>query len=344
MKRLGFTFLIIIVVLFTSGCTEKKVIDVQYGVCPIEQYPCTSQSVTFRLPEGHDAVQITLVTSKAGAFVKNMGDAMIGMPKSFGLYTNNSFTANALEILSSGIDVIATVVQKDEQVYIDYSTIIAQAVSGFRPAIYHCRFLEKDGSLVYEDTMPIGSTTFVVSSKVQFLEITARVEINGIEYTDGKTEGFVRYDNAYEIRESDTPLVPNSGVRPSLEVQDQLVQNANSDIQPLNTNDDTSIDNQIQDKASSSANEFDIKGVWLCIGDQGFGQAQPGYTVTFDETTCNFYSPQDTYTLYIMNSGYYLELTSLLFKEKLGFHINADDPNNIEVYNYLADIKMRRIQ
>jgi hypothetical protein len=76
---------------------------------------------------------------------------------------------------------------------------------------------------------------------------------------------------------------------------------------------------------------FSIEGAWKSIGDSGFGQAQPGATVTFDGVNCNFYSPKDTYAFYRDGEGWRLDLTSLIFAQNLSFTVTVDDQDHIEI-------------
>ena len=80
------------------------------------------------------------------------------------------------------------------------------------------------------------------------------------------------------------------------------------------------------------AGDFVIEGSWLSVGSSGFGQAQPGTTVTFDGTHCNFFSPYDTYALYQDDGQWKLDCTSFLFSETLTFKVEVIDTDSINVY------------
>lgn len=80
------------------------------------------------------------------------------------------------------------------------------------------------------------------------------------------------------------------------------------------------------------AGDFVIEGSWLSVGSSGFGQAQPGMTVTFDGTHCNFFSPYDTYAFYQDDGQWKLDCTSFLFSETLTFKVEVIDADSINVY------------
>ena len=74
-----------------------------------------------------------------------------------------------------------------------------------------------------------------------------------------------------------------------------------------------------------------LLGDWLSVGDEGFGQAQPGSTVTFGADTCNFYSPWDSYTFYNQDDQWYLECTNPLWGDTQRFNVYFYDEDNIEI-------------
>lgn len=78
--------------------------------------------------------------------------------------------------------------------------------------------------------------------------------------------------------------------------------------------------------------EFVIEGSWKSVGNEGFGQAQPGAIIVFDGTHCNFFSPYDTYALYIEDGKWKLDCTSFLFSETLSFKVNIISENEIKIY------------
>ena len=87
---------------------------------------------------------------------------------------------------------------------------------------------------------------------------------------------------------------------------------------------------------------FAIEGSWLSVGSDGFGQAQPGMTVTFDGTHCNFFSPYDTYAFYQENGQWKLDCTSFLFAETLTFRVEIIDGDFINVYYGSTCTELRR--
>lgn len=102
----------------------------------------------------------------------------------------------------------------------------------------------------------------------------------------------------------------------------------------------------IQDPNQPSENvesDFAIEGSWLSVGSEGFGQAQPGMTVTFDGTHCNFYSPYDTYAFYQENGQWKLDCTSFLFSETLTFTVEIVDSDTINIYSGTICTELERM-
>ena len=89
--------------------------------------------------------------------------------------------------------------------------------------------------------------------------------------------------------------------------------------------------------------DFDITGSWKSVGDSGFGQAQPGTIVTFDGEHCNFYSPNDTYSIYQKGEKIVLECSSMIFSEKLKFDVVIKDDDNIEIKYGSTTTKLKRL-
>ncbi len=89
--------------------------------------------------------------------------------------------------------------------------------------------------------------------------------------------------------------------------------------------------------------DFDIVGSWKSVGDSGFGQAQPGAIVTFDELHCNFYSPNDTYSLYQSGEEILLECTSMIFSERLDFNVVIIDDSNIQIKYGSTTTQLKRL-
>ena len=89
--------------------------------------------------------------------------------------------------------------------------------------------------------------------------------------------------------------------------------------------------------------DFNIIGSWKSIGDNGFGQAQPGSIVTFDGEHCDFYSPNDTYSLYQYDGKIQLECTSMIFSETLKFDVIIIDDSNIQIQYGSTTTKLKRL-
>ncbi|MBT1176257.1 hypothetical protein JS532_01590 [Bifidobacterium callimiconis] len=64
----------------------------------------------------------------------------------------------------------------------------------------------------------------------------------------------------------------------------------------------------------SGCGSFSIQGTWQSVGEGTWGQViGKGATVTFDKTTCNLFSPRDTYLLEKNSDNTYkLTVTGLL--------------------------------
>jgi hypothetical protein len=82
----------------------------------------------------------------------------------------------------------------------------------------------------------------------------------------------------------------------------------------------------------ASAPTFSIQGTWKSVGANGWGQAQPGAIVRFDESQANLYSPRDTYAFTKDGSDYKLEVTGVLGGTS-AFKVKVLDSNNIELYS-----------
>lgn len=100
---------------------------------------------------------------------------------------------------------------------------------------------------------------------------------------------------------------------------------------------------QEPEQPQQAGSDFVIEGSWLSVGSEGFGQAQPGLTVAFDGTHCNFFSPYDTYAFYQENGQWKLDCTSFLFAETLSFSVEIIDADSINVYYGSSCTELSRI-
>lgn len=110
----------------------------------------------------------------------------------------------------------------------------------------------------------------------------------------------------------------------------------------------TEIEGEIMNDAesiplTSDFADFTIEGKWKSVGDYGFGQAQPGAIVAFDEIHCNFYSPSDTYALYQEDGKWRLDCTDFLFANTVSFTVEIIDNNNINIYYGSNVTELRRL-
>lgn len=115
---------------------------------------------------------------------------------------------------------------------------------------------------------------------------------------------------------------------------------------------DSPIDNEIESEIMNDVEsvpvfsdyaDFTIEGKWKSVGDYGFGQAQPGAIVAFDEIHCNFYSPSDTYALYQEDGKWRLDCTDFLFANTVSFTVEIIDNNNIDIYYGTNVTELRRV-
>lgn len=213
------TSLIIVIVLFCTtlfGCENPQtVVKVKYDFCPATPYECHNENfgitksypLRLSLPKKHGIMAITIVASNAGGFTKNMGDALFGMPDSYGDWAtsvvNGEATSALIDAITSGIGIIATSVSPDETAYdADAISGVIRALSGYQPASYYCSFKNASGKELFKEQILIGSTTFVLSQEVQYIDIVSAFNVGEVQYIDGAIGiGKITYDNAYEISE-----------------------------------------------------------------------------------------------------------------------------------------------
>lgn len=80
------------------------------------------------------------------------------------------------------------------------------------------------------------------------------------------------------------------------------------------------------------------------MGDSGFGQAQPGSIIVFNDSECNFFSPADKYAFYEEDGEYVLEVMGLLSTEALTFTVEVEDEENIEISGQSTVTKLKRVE
>ena len=212
MKRILSLLLCILIFVLLSGCESKKVVNVEYGVCSL-YYNCDSAygtiqdpyPIRFQLPKDHRALAITLCTTNAGGFGKSMSDALVQLPGNFGEFGNSKIDV-WLDVITSGVDVAAVFIEPDEAVYSDFWGKASIAISGWTTAAYRCRFVGYDGDTVSEEPIPIGRTTFILSSNIQYIEVSSFLSGNDGTYFEGALPGSVSYEDAFEIDDSEVIL------------------------------------------------------------------------------------------------------------------------------------------
>ena len=103
---------------------------------------------------------------------------------------------------------------------------------------------------------------------------------------------------------------------------------------------ETGVGDPAEDERGS---EF-IKGTWKNVGTTTFGQAQSGSIIVFDDTHCNYYSPEDTYEVYREEDGQWsLYCVSLIFNETLRFRLDIIDDDTVDIYYGSEAVRLERI-
>ena len=81
----------------------------------------------------------------------------------------------------------------------------------------------------------------------------------------------------------------------------------------------------------SACGGFKIEGSWKQVGDNTWGQAQPGAIVNFTSNgQANLFSPVDSYAFYKEGSDYRLDVTGLLGGTS-SFTVRVINNNEIEL-------------
>jgi hypothetical protein len=82
---------------------------------------------------------------------------------------------------------------------------------------------------------------------------------------------------------------------------------------------------------TSDTSNFVIEGKWKQVGSDTHGQMQQGAIVIFNGANCNVWSPQDTYAFYKDGGKHRLDVTGLLFANKMSYWVTVTDRNNINL-------------
>lgn len=88
--------------------------------------------------------------------------------------------------------------------------------------------------------------------------------------------------------------------------------------------------------------DFSIDGKWKNIGAATWGQAQEGAIITFNGTSCNYFSPVDSYAFYLEDGDYHLDCTSPL-GDTVSSVVKIVDEDNIDIYSGSAIIELTRV-
>ena len=93
---------------------------------------------------------------------------------------------------------------------------------------------------------------------------------------------------------------------------------------------------------SSASSKFTIEGKWKNTGAGEFGQMQQGAIITFNGSSCNVYSPSDSYAFYEENGTYHLDVTGLLGGTP-SFTVNIIDNDHIELVESSTTVELTRV-
>ena len=292
--------IMLIIMLFTlSACSSNRTVTVSYDVSS-KSYRCdsavmgdASTPVHFILPNNHEDMVITFITSEVFGFTQSYSDAIATNQflQPFGeLYTASSIPDSldlATELLSTGIKA-AVMYYTDEN---GIGMTLAQNITGYQAGIYYITVLDNDNNELLSGQIPVGKTEMFLSKSAKLVDIYSYVEPGLNSFFKAKpVPGSVAYENAHVINES-------------------YIKSLDEDTE-----------------------DFSITGTWKSVGSYGFGQAQPGALVTFGDNHCNFYSPNDTYTFSYENDIGTLECTNWLYKDDvLTFTVKILDNDNITI-------------
>lgn len=245
LKRLYYLFFIIILFVILGGCSDKKIVKVKYGVSSAQSWPTYSAlgnvyyPVRFDVSGRKNSLLITLTTSYTGAFTGEVYDAMGGFPDSFGNYTkllNNdildkielgSATLDMLdatiplfedfsieeqkEIINKSGDVQAIRVQPNKNIYTNEFRLAGNFLNHVLGK-YECNFLDKNGNSILKEEILIGSTEYLLSPKVCYIDVYSHIPKGYESYIKVMTKGKIMYENAHEVNLNSQNLeAPNTG-------------------------------------------------------------------------------------------------------------------------------------
>ena len=299
MKGVALLFL-----MFTlTACSSNRTVDVSYNMCS-KYYRCDSASigaaatpVHFVLPENHGDMVITFITSPVFGFTESYS-AAIATNQFLQPYGEMYADTSIPDALDLAVGLASTDIKATAMYYTDENDVfmsLAQSISGYQAGVYFISVLDDNNDRILTGQLPAGKTVMFLSESVKSIDIYSHIDsgLNNFFKAD-PVPGTVAYENAYEINESS--YQSNSG------------------------------------KVVDKDDDFSIIGTWKSVGSYGFGQAQPGATVTFGENHCNFYSPNDTYTFTYEGSIGTLECENWLFKDDvLTFAVNIIDNDKISI-------------
>lgn len=207
--------ILVFVCCLLAACGDERNVRVEYNISS-KAYRCDSVAtgilaspVHFYMPENHNEMIISFVTTETFGFASNMSDALIGISPAFGeeytinteLFDLGSLAMTAIEV---GLDVaVLQYSDKDDNVIRD----IAEYISGYQAGYYYCSAYNDQNEVLFEGVLPNGRTTLSLSKNVDRVDIYSYVGTSPDKYfPNGTVPGTVAYEGAYEINIDETSI------------------------------------------------------------------------------------------------------------------------------------------
>lgn len=220
-KNILISILIFVCCLLTA-CGDERKVEVVYNICS-EAYRCDSAAtgilanpVHFYMPENHNDMIITFVTTETFGFASNMSDALAGFSPTFGeQYTINTevFDLVSLAMTATEIGLDVAVLQysdKEDNIIRD----IAEYISGYQAGYYYYSAYNNQNEILFEGQLPYGRTTLSLSKNVERVDIYSYVGTSPDKYfPNGTIPGTVAYEGATEIDADENSIDVSNIVR-----------------------------------------------------------------------------------------------------------------------------------
>ena len=199
---------VIIMMLSVCSCSINRTVNVKYGVCS-KSYNCDSEGmhelsnpVHFVLPKNHKTMTVEFHTTETFGFVGDITDAKYYIPAYGKKYSTNLDTIDlssmALDAINSGLDV--AIAYYDAEKSDGVVRRVAEIISGYKSGNYYFDVYDQDGNNIKTGMLPVGTTTMILSSKVQRVDIYSYLDVGEHEYKKAEyKKGTVAYENASEV-------------------------------------------------------------------------------------------------------------------------------------------------